>query len=190
MSAWRHVDARITVGPGDFSNAVFDQFSTHGSQCEVFCQFIEFSLINTVDYDWRANLKEFPSDSTIIVENGSAPSVTYSVHLRILSMLSDVCYRISSRPMDAIVSYFTDFDECASCDGDLTVKLLDGSTFTIGSLVQLVSILKEKMEELQGIPACDQRMSQQYDPSAKTLTLLLPDVCARFTVAIVLRIAH
>ncbi len=109
----------------------------------------------------------------------------------------------------------------------MTVKLLDGSTFTIGSLAQLVSILKEKMEELQGIPACDQRLfflqeadgmeielsedwrtlagcrvkkettlllmqrqSQQYDPSTKTLTLLLPDICARLIVAIVLRIAH
>jgi Ubiquitin family len=128
------------------------------TNAESSADFIEFPLINPAGYDWRTNSKDFPSDLTIVVENGSAPSVTYSVHLRILSMLSDVCYRISSRPMDAIVSYFTGFDQCASCDGDVTVRLQDGSTFTIGSLAQPVSVLKEKMEELQGIPACDQRL--------------------------------
>ena len=122
--------------------------------------FIEFPGLNRPAVDWRSPSDAHLSDCIIALEDGTEnPNKKYPVHLRALGMSADALYK------HAVRSNLKDPSEKDSkhsslvpCAGDITIKLQDGSSFSMGTLSKPVRILKEQIQECLGIAVYDQRL--------------------------------
>jgi len=122
--------------------------------------FIEFPGLNRPAVDWRSPSDAHLSDCIIALEDGTEnPNKKYPVHLRALCMSAVALYK------HAVRSNLKDLSEkdakhsgLVLCAGDITIKLQDGSSFSMGVLSKPVRILKEQIQECLGIAVYDQRL--------------------------------
>ena len=121
--------------------------------------FIEYPQLTRHPNDWRSKSTDFPSDLDIIVEDGvSARPNVYSVHLRVVSMLSDFLFKIAVKPLDTQTNLLKAVETDLLLEGDIALKLQDGRSFRIGILSQSLCSMKEQIKSSFGIRACEQRL--------------------------------
>ncbi len=133
--------------------------------------FIEYPFLAKPPPDWRNKPDESVSDCTIILQSSSGtPSECirkYFVHLRVLGVSSDYFYRIPMMNLQNQLTVSSNICDCSdSCDGDINIKLQDGTCSRMGSMGQPLSELRKQIQERCGIPIFEQRLipSNADDP--------------------------
>ena len=121
--------------------------------------FIEFEHLNSPLLHWQTDRDKAASDCIITVENGTGNAKVYYAHLRLLSVSSDLFYRISiSLESQKIQKVSTRVLNDSVTTGDIVLKLQDGSCFSSGKLSDPISSLKKQIQGLLGFSMADQRL--------------------------------
>ncbi len=121
--------------------------------------FQEFEHLKAKSRHWKTESDKSASDCTLVVESDAGHSKVYQVHLRDLSGSADLFYRIAvAVTPQSLCTLSTVIQSDLPREGDIELKLQDGSSFSIGCLSNTICSLKEQIQAFLGILAADQRL--------------------------------
>ena len=107
--------------------------------------------------DWKDRKHASSADCKVIVQC-EALSKEYRLHLRVLCKSSGFFFKVANRDVQAIQFGFTARGKMIACkEGNIQVKLQDGSTVFLGKSTDSLRALKRRVRDTYDIPIENQR---------------------------------
>ncbi len=123
--------------------------------------FIEFPNLHASPLDWRSSNNRLASDCKIVSCNCTTRlQVSYSVHTQVLAISSRYFLKLLAFNANPNLIHTDSIEKIkdSTTNGDIMVKLQDGSCFRVGSISQSLLNLKKQLQGLLNIPVHEQRL--------------------------------